>query len=99
MKRTFKLTNTKRAPGTLTAIVTVAAGTTELTCDHDTLPPHTKPASAVAARGTGKHTSDLAKICLLVRGPSGVEVAAGPQGGDSSRGGQGGETGDGCCGV
>jgi len=69
----------------------VAAGTTELTRNHDTLPPHAKPAIAVAARGTGKYTSDLAKIGLLVCGPGSVEVAVGPQGGDSTRGGQDGE--------
>jgi hypothetical protein len=77
----------------------VAAGTTELTRNHNTLPPHAKPANAVAARRTGKHTSDLAKVGLLVRGPGSVEVAAGPQGGDSTRGGQGGEAAESGCGV
>ena len=77
----------------------VAAGTTELTRNHDTLPPHARPANAVAARGTGKHTSDLAKIGLLVCGPDSVEVAAGPQGGDSTRGGQGSEAAGSGCGV
>jgi len=77
----------------------VAAGTTKLTSNHDTLPPHAKPANTVAARGTGKHTSDLAKVGLLVRGPGNGEVAVGPQGGDSSRGGQGGEAAEGGCGV
>jgi hypothetical protein len=79
--------------------VAVAAGTTKLTRDHDTLPPHAKPAIAVAARGTGKHTSDLAKIGLLVRGPGSVEVAVGPQGGDSTRGGQGSKAAESGCGV
>jgi hypothetical protein len=78
----------KRALSTLTAILAVAAGTTKLTRDHDTLTPHAKPASTVAARGTGKRTSNLTKIGLLVRGPDSVEVAAGPQGGDSTRRGQ-----------
>jgi hypothetical protein len=75
----------------------VAAGTTKLTRNHDTLPPHAQPANAVAARGTGKRTRNLTKIGLLVRGPDSVEVAARPQGGDSTRGGQGGEAdGSGC---
>jgi hypothetical protein len=65
--------------------VAVAARTTKLTCDYDTLSLHAKPTIAVAARGTGKHTSDLAKIGFLVRGPGSVEVAARPQVGDSTR--------------
>jgi hypothetical protein len=75
----------------------VAAGTTKLIRNYDTLLLHARPANAVAARGTGKHTSDLAKIGLLVCGPGSVEVAAGPQGGNSMRRGQGSDTaGDGC---
>jgi hypothetical protein len=77
----------------------VAVGTTKLTCDHDTLLPQAIPTNAVAVRGTGKHTSDLAKIGLLVRRPDNVEVAAGPQGGDSTRGGQGSEAVDCGCGA
>jgi hypothetical protein len=77
----------------------VAAGTTELTRDHDALHPQAIPANAVAARGTDKHTSDLAKIGLLVRRPDSVEVAAGAQGGDSTCRGQGGEAADGSCGA
>jgi hypothetical protein len=69
----------------------VAAGTTELTCNHNTLPPHVKPTIAVAARRTGKHTSDLAKIGLLICRPGSGEVAVRLQGGDSTRGGQGGK--------
>ena len=75
----------------------VAAGTTELTCNYDTLPLHARPVIVVAARGTGKHTSDLAKVGLLVCRPGSVEVAAGLQGGDSTRGGQGGEAAEGGC--
>ena len=77
--------------------MTVAAGTTELTRDHDKLPPQAIPANAVAACGTGKYTSDLAKIGLLVRRPDSVELTAGPQRWDSTRGGQGGEAADGGC--
>jgi hypothetical protein len=77
----------------------VAAGTTKLTRNHDTLPAHAKPANAVAAHGTGKHTSNLAKIGLLVCGPGSAEVAARPQGGDSTRRGQGSKASGGGCGV
>jgi hypothetical protein len=80
-------------------MVAIAVGTTKLTCNHDTLPPHAKPANAVAVRGTGKHTSDLAKVGLLVRRLGSGEVAARPQGGDSTRRGQGGEAVGGGCGV
>jgi hypothetical protein len=73
----FKLTTTKRALGTLTAIIAVAAGTTELTCNYNTLPLHAKPAIAVAARRTSKHTSDLAKIGLLICRLGSSEVAVG----------------------
>ena len=79
--------------------MTVAAGTTELIRDYDTLPPQAIPANAVAACGTGKHTSDLAKIGLLVRRPDTVELMAGPQGWDSTHGGQGGEAASGGCGA
>jgi len=56
-----------------------------------TVPRHPEPAIAVAARGTGKYTSNLAKIGLLVCRPGSVEVAVGLQGGDSTRKGQDGE--------
>jgi len=79
--------------------VAVAAGTTKLTCDYDTLPSHAKPATTVAARGTSKHTSNLAKIGLLVCGLGSVKVVAGLQGKDSTRGGQGSKMAKGGCGV
>src|SRR5438045_3544971 len=88
-KGNCELTNMKRALGTLTAIMTVAAGTTKLTCNHDTLPPQAIPANAVAACGTGKHTNDLAKIGPLVCRPDSVELTARLQGWDSKHGGQG----------
>ena len=87
----FKLTNTKRALSTLTTIMAVAVRTTKFTYNYNTLPLHTKPISAVAARGTSKHTSDLTKICLLVCRLASVEVAARLQGRDSTCGGQGSE--------
>jgi hypothetical protein len=77
--------------------VAVTARTAKLTCDYDTLPLHAKPAIAVAARGTGKHTSNLAKIGLLVRRLGGVKVAAKPQGRDSTRKGQGSKATEGGC--
>jgi len=49
----------------------------------------------MAARGTGKHTSNLAKIGLLICRPGSVEGAAELQDGDSTRGGQGGEAAEG----
>ena len=76
-----------------------AAGTTKLTHNHDTLHLHAQPANAVAARGTNKHTRNLTKIGLLVRGPDSAKVAAGSQGGDSTRRGQGGEADGGGCGA
>ena len=89
----------KRAPGALTAIVTVAAGTTELIHNYDTLPPQAIPMNAVAACGTSKHTSDLAKIGLLVCRLDTVELMARLQGWDSMCGGQGGKAVSSSCGA
>jgi hypothetical protein len=77
--------------------VAVAAGTAKLTCDYDTLPLYAKPAIAVAAHGTSKHTSNLAKIGFLVRRLGGVKVAAKLQGKDSTRKGQGSKATEGSC--
>ena len=53
----------------------------------------------MAVHGTSKHTSDLAKIGLLVCGPGSVEVAAGPQGRDSTHRRHGSEAAGSGCGV